>query len=162
MANWESRADRGGRAPNQGRGQRGQRGQRQSYTATPRETSPPPNPPVAQKPPPKGSPIAKKLARSSAPAWSAATIPELAVQVRAPSAAFSAHTLAVYSPAAQDKNLSRPHSGTAAPHRGPLVPRAGSSAYWGSRLAAFQSERRNRRNLWSPAKGLRLPRSSNL
>ena len=158
MVYWESKADRGGRTPIRGEGQRGQR---QSNPAPPRETTPPPNPHATQPPAPKGSPIAKKSARHAAQAWNTATVPELAVQVGTPLSLLPEHTLQQLTPCfdASLSTTSRPHSGIATPHRGPIVPRAGSSASWGPRLATFQSGRRVCRDLWSLAWGRRIPRS---
>jgi hypothetical protein len=126
MVKWESRADRGGRTPHKGRGQRGHR---QSNPAHPIETTPPPNPPAAQKPVPKGSPISKKLARHSAHAWNTLIVPELAVQVGPYPSLMHAHTShPLQLQTAFDVTPSRPHFGTAAAHMGLIVPRAGSSS----------------------------------
>ena len=128
MVSWESKNDRGGRIPRRGRGQRGHR---QSNPAPPRETTPPPKP-TAQKPAPKGSPIAKKLARHTTQPLNNTTIPERAVQVGLSPPPLPAHTADPASlQIAFDMTPIRPHFGTAAPHRGLAVPRAGSSAYWG-------------------------------
>jgi hypothetical protein len=80
MVIWESRADRGRRPPNRGRGQRFAAS---SKPAPSRENTPTKEAGPAPAPAPRGSPIARKLARHLTP-WTTLTIPQMAVKVSPP------------------------------------------------------------------------------
>ena len=125
MVNWESRADRGGRPPNKGRGQRGQR---DTKPAPPRVKTPPPAPPA-----PRGSPIAKRLARSAPHPWTALTVPQRTIQVSPPPCGLPTMLASGRLPCTSHLSV-RPPRGKAVSHRRPFLPRAGSPAYWAHRL----------------------------
>ena len=61
MVNWESKADRGNRPPYK---RRGQRGQKDTRPAPLMDKTPPHDPPPAPTAP-RGSPIAKRLAKNA-------------------------------------------------------------------------------------------------
>ena len=134
MVNWESKADRGRRPPNRGRGQRNAQ---TTKPAPSREKTPTKEAAPAQAPAPRGSPIARKLARHSSP-WTTLTIPQMAVKVSLPLAylPITHYPLPASFPDGKNQHFDRPRPGTTSSHRRRSVPRAGSPAYWVPCLAA--------------------------
>jgi hypothetical protein len=129
MVNRESRADRGGRPRNKGRGHRAQR---DTKPALPREKNPPQEAPPAP-PAPRGSLIAKRLARSAPHPWTALTVSQRTVQVSPPPCGMPAMLIPARSSCTPHPAF-RPPRGKAVSHRRPSSPRAGSPAYWAPRL----------------------------
>jgi hypothetical protein len=85
IVNWESKADRGGRSSSRGGGRR--RG-RKFNTVSTTDKTPPPQQALAPAAP-RGSPIARKLARHATQEWATFLVPQHAIQVRAPVAQIS-------------------------------------------------------------------------
>jgi len=116
---------------------RRQRGQRDTKAAPLKEKTPPQDPPHAPTAP-RGSPIAKRLAKTAAQPWSALTFPQISVQVSPSSPclpashAHAAHTMArgMSSPSL------RPLHGKTVSHMRLSLPRAGSPTYYAPRLDA--------------------------
>ena len=127
MVNWESRADRGRRPPNMGRGQRSASS---SKHVPSREKYPTKEAGPAPAPAPRGSPIAKNLARHLSP-WTTLTIPQMAIKVRhLYPCLLTLHCPMLASPLfGRVQFIVRPRPGTATSHRRAPVPRAGSLAY---------------------------------
>jgi hypothetical protein len=137
MVSWASKADRGGRSPIRARARGGGRQSklRADMEKTPQPTQDPK--PAA----PRGSPIANKLVRHAAQAWTSIPIPYRAVHVRtsSPPHLVSPDNLPAPMQAARDTSLAILHYGTTVSHRRWLVPRAGSPSYWFPRLTVHPS-----------------------
>jgi len=129
MVNWESRADRGGRPPNKGRGHKGKM---DTKPDPPRGKTPPRETPTVP-PAPRGFPIAKRLARSAPHPWTALTVPQRTIQVSPPQIGLP--TMLAPAPLSCTSYFSfRPPQGKAVSHRRLPLPRAGSPSYWAPRL----------------------------
>jgi len=120
--------------PNKGRGQRGQRDTKPapSKEKNPsQEISPAPQAP-------RGSPIAKRLARCAPHPWTALTVPHRTMQISPPPLCMSTMLASACMPCTSYLSL-RPPQGKNVSHRRPSVPRAGSPAYGAPRLVVLPS-----------------------